>query len=77
MASPSQSPGSVAKTITWGSVSVFMYVLLFYYDRELLQLSSQGRWYFIFPIIIAFAFSVVHGNFTAEFWRSLGIRSKK
>ncbi|MBF0184304.1 MAG: hypothetical protein HQM06_07935 [Magnetococcales bacterium] len=77
MASPSESAASHLKAIGWGVLSIALYLLLFIYDKEVLELSAKGKWYFVFPVVVAFLFSVVHGNFTGEFWRSLGIRAKR
>ncbi len=77
MAAPSHSSNSLIKALGWGILSIALYLLLFFYEMEILELSAKGHWYFIFPIVIAFAFSIVHGNFTGEFWRSLGIRAKR
>ncbi|MBF0099082.1 MAG: hypothetical protein HQM04_07425 [Magnetococcales bacterium] len=77
MAAPSESSNSLIKALSWGSLSIALYFLLFFYEKEILELSAKGHWYFVFPIVIAFTFSVVHGNFTGEFWRSLGIRAKR
>lgn len=38
----------------------------------------QGTlWYFLIPILIAFMFSKVHGDFTGHFWDALGFKPAK
>ncbi|MBF0416820.1 MAG: hypothetical protein HQL86_01030 [Magnetococcales bacterium] len=65
------------KTILWGILSIGLYALLWIFEKEILTLTTHGRWLFIVPVAIAFLFSFVHGHFTAEFWDSLGIQAKK
>jgi len=67
----------IISTIGLGIVSLVLYVLLFRYERELLDLSGKGGAMFIIPIVIAFVFSFVHGTFTGGFWEMLGVRAKK
>ncbi len=76
MAQQTNPPNNLVKVIGWGTASIAMYALLFIYEAQILDWSSRGKWFFVFPILVAFAFSVVHGNFTGEFWRSLGIRAR-
>ncbi|KAF0119016.1 MAG: hypothetical protein FD149_310 [Rhodospirillaceae bacterium] len=64
-------------TMGFGVASLVLYVLLFRYERELLDLSGKGGEMFIIPIVIAFVFSFVHGTFTSGFWDVLGVRAKK
>lgn len=69
--------GEIAKTIALGAVALVLYGVLFAMEREILEISSRGGWYFLFPVAIAFAFSLVHGAFTGYFWDVLGIRARK
>ncbi|MET0105892.1 MAG: hypothetical protein ABW072_12250 [Sedimenticola sp.] len=64
------------KTLIYGVISVTLYVLLYLFNSEILSLSKEGRWNFIVPMIIAFVFSIVHGNFTGQFWDLFGIKAK-
>jgi len=66
-----------AKTTTYGLISLTLYVLLYLFEDEILDQVANGRWYFLIPILAAFAFSFIHGNFTAHFWDMLGIKAKK
>jgi hypothetical protein len=67
---------ALAHTLLYGAVSVLLYYLLYRYDALILEYSKQGGWFFIIPITIAFAFSVVHGNFTGRFWDLFGVKAK-
>ena len=66
----------IAKTLIFGTVSVGLYFLLYFFNDEILIHSKEGGWNFIIPILIAFTFSVVHGNFTGYFWELLGVEAK-
>ena len=63
-------------TLLYGVVSCILYYLLYRFDTLILEYSKQGGWYFIVPLIIAFTFSIVHGNFTGRFWDLFGIKPK-
>ncbi|KAF0135529.1 MAG: hypothetical protein FD153_2084 [Rhodospirillaceae bacterium] len=67
----------IVTTIGLGVTSLILYLLLFRYERELLDLSGRGGWSFIIPITIAFVFSFVHGIFTSNFWDVLGVKARK
>jgi hypothetical protein len=63
-------------TIALGVLSAGLYFLLWVLEKPIMQYSQQGGWFFIIPIAIAFAVSLVHGSFTGYFWEALGIRAK-
>jgi len=63
-------------TIVLGILSAGLYFLLWWLEKPIMNYSQQGKWYFIIPIAIAFAFSLVHGAFTGYFWEALGIQAK-
>ena len=67
---------AVARTLVYGVISIVLYTLLYLYNEDVLSLSKEGRWNFIVPMVIAFVFSIVHGNFTGQFWDMFGIRAK-
>jgi hypothetical protein len=75
---PPTARESVAKAIAYGVASVALYVLLFIYADETVELARRTRegehWLFLVPIAIAFAFSFVHGAFTGYFWDALGLK---
>jgi len=62
--------------VGFGSLTAVLYLALFYFEDEIVALTSQGGWSFLLPVAIAFAFSYGHGNFTAVFWDWLGIKAK-
>lgn len=66
----------VTKAVTYGIGSTVLYLLLFMYAKNIMQYSAQGGWYFAIPVVIAFIFSYIHGNFTSYFWDALGIKAK-
>ena len=68
--------GALVRTLIYGVVSIALYILLYIFEEDVLELSKAGRWNFIIPMIIAFVFSVVHGNFTGQFWDMFGIKAK-
>jgi len=72
-----KSSNMLAKTAVYGALSLTLYVLLYLFEDPILDWASQGQWYFLVPILAAFVFSFVHGNFTARFWDMLGIKAKK
>lgn len=70
---------AVRAAAIFGVASVILYLLLFAYSEQLVQWAEQTREgkkaYFLIPIVIAFVFSWVHGNFTSYFWEMLGVRA--
>ena len=74
------TPANV-KMITYGLFTSIFYFFLLKYQAEVVNfaaLAQQGKHiYFLVPIFIALGFSIVHGGFTAYFWESLGVTSKK
>jgi hypothetical protein len=63
-------------TVVLGIISVSLYFLLWWLEKPIMYYSQQGKWYFVIPIAIAFAVSLVHGAFTGYFWEMLGIKAK-
>ncbi len=64
------------KAAGWGAFSGLLYWLLYLYSRQILELSVSAWWSPVVPITIAFAFSIIHGNFTSAFWDAVGIKPK-
>lgn len=60
----------------FGGLTFTLYFLLFYFEDEIVEITSKGGWSFLIPVGIAFAMSYGHGNFTAAFWDWLGIKAK-
>ncbi len=76
--SKTQSAGKMLTRATvYGTVSLALYFLLYFFEDSILEFTSRGGWYFIAPVAIAFVFSYFHGAFTSHFWDSLGIKAKK
>ena len=72
-----RSLSALMKVAGMGAITLALYVLLFKNEATVLSVSSQGKWYFIVPIVIAFVFSFFHGDFTGRFWDYLGVKAKK
>ena len=66
----------VGPLLGFGALTALLYFLLFYFETEIVELTSQGGWSFLLPVTVAFAISYGHGNFTALFWDWLGIKAK-
>lgn len=65
------------KFFVFGILTFILYYLLIAYQELFIKFCSKGKWYALFPIITAFIFSFVHGNFTDAFWSVLGVEPKK
>ena len=68
---------SLVKAVVYGAASLALYALLFLYADETVELARRTRegekiWLLV-PIVIAFAFSLVHGAFTGSFWDAIGL----
>ncbi|MDH5205073.1 MAG: hypothetical protein OEW36_05375 [Hylemonella sp.] len=64
------------KLIAYGVTVAVLYGLLFFYEKEAIRLCQQGGWYFLFPVTVAFVFSLFHGTFTGMFWDALGVKAR-
>lgn len=64
------------KTLAYGITSITLYVLLYIFEQDILTLSKEGKWNFYVPMLIAFIFSIIHGNFTGQFWDLFGVKPK-
>ncbi|HLE67163.1 MAG TPA: hypothetical protein VI730_08435 [Burkholderiales bacterium] len=69
---------SLVRTSIWGVGSLALYVLLFLFSDETIELARRTRegekiW-FVVPIVIALLFSLVHGAFTGYFWDAVGLK---
>jgi len=63
--------------IILGIVSLALYVVLLTQQEIVNEYFTKGGMYAFLPIAAAFLFSVVHGNFTGNFWTVLGIEASK
>jgi predicted membrane-bound dolichyl-phosphate-mannose-protein mannosyltransferase len=68
---------SLVKAVLYGAASAALYVLLYLYADQTVELARRAQQgehiWFLAPIVIAFVFSYVHGNFTAHFWDAIGL----
>ena len=67
---------ALTKTLVYGVISIGLYAMLYLFNEKILEYSKQGQWYFFLPVLIAFVFSIVHGNFTGQFWDLFGVKAK-
>ena len=74
MAEKNASP---TQLIAFGIMVVALYSGLYVYEKEVIEWSTRGGWYFLVPLTIAFVFSFFHGKFTSDFWNVLGIKAKQ
>jgi hypothetical protein len=65
------------KLFAYGAVVAVLYGLLFAYETEVVEICKRGGWWFLFPVTVAFAFSIFHGAFTGLFWDALGVQPKR
>ena len=65
------------KTLIFGAVVVSLYALVFTYEGLINETFTKGGLYAFLPIAAAFLFSFAHGNFTSNFWSSLGVEASK
>lgn len=75
-------PLSRATLLAWitGAASIVLYVLLYKYSDTIIDLARAtlrgDKELFFIPILIALAFSFIHGAFTGHFWDALGLKAK-
>lgn len=74
---PARHGGLRMRAVLFGIATLTLYFLLYLFEDSIMGITSHGRWYFLVPVAIAFAFSFVHGNFTSYFWEVLGIKARK
>jgi hypothetical protein len=63
--------------LIWGLVSVAIYATLLNQQDLINANFANGGVYAFLPIATAFLFSIVHGNFTGQFWTVLGVEAAK
>lgn len=64
------------KLFALGAVVAVLYGLLFVYEKDVIRLCREGGWSFLFPVSVAFVFSIFHGAFTGMFWDVLGVKAR-
>jgi hypothetical protein len=60
-----------------GILSIALYITLLMQQDIITRYFALGGVYAFLPIITAFLFSYIHGNFTGSFWTVLGIEAAK
>ncbi len=65
-----------SKVVLYGIPTAVLYVGLYGFEAQMIEISRQGHWNVIVPIAFAFAVSYFHGGFTSSFWDALGIKAK-
>jgi hypothetical protein len=68
---------NVFKTVLLGVLSIASYAFLLWKQKEILDLFTRGGVYFIFPVLTAFYFSLVHGTFAGECIKFFDLEVKK
>jgi len=63
--------------IILGVISLALYVGLLTQQEVVNEYFTKGGVYAFLPIGAAFLFSLVHGNFTGNFWTVLGVEASK
>jgi drug/metabolite transporter superfamily protein YnfA len=63
--------------IILGIVSFALYAVLLTQQEVVNEYFTKGGVYAFLPIAAAFLFSLVHGNFTGNFWTVLGVEASK
>lgn len=71
-----EKSASFGQLLLFGVIVVALYSGLFVYEKEIIEWSTRGGWFFLVPLTIAFVFSFFHGKFTGDFWDFLGIKAK-
>ena len=73
---PIERKHAMVRTALFGVISIGLYLMLYLFADQILAYSKQGGWFFVVPITIAFVFSIIHGNFTGQFWDLFGVKAK-
>jgi len=63
--------------IIMGIASIALYMGLLTQQEVINEYFTKGGVYAFLPIAAAFLFSIVHGNFTGNFWTVLGVEASK
>lgn len=65
------------KALLFGAVSISCYVLLFSNEKRVTDICTLGGINTVYPVLMAFFFSFIHGAFASNLLSSLGIEAKK
>lgn len=59
------------------AVSASLYWLLYFYEREILEICTRtDGLYPAVPVLAALVYSFAHGAFTGYFWEAVGITAR-
>jgi uncharacterized membrane protein (DUF485 family) len=67
----------VGKMIIMGIISISLYTALLMNQDIINNYIGRGGVYALLPIVMAFIFSFIHGNFTGDFWTVLGVEAAR
>jgi uncharacterized membrane protein (DUF485 family) len=67
----------VGKMIIMGIISISLYTALLMNQDIINNYIGRGGVYAFLPIVTAFIFSFIHGNFTGDFWTVLGVEAAR
>ena len=76
MANTKTNSSTWGKAVLYGIPTAVLFVGLYTFEAQFIEISRQGHWNAIVPIAFAFAVSYFHGGFTSTFWDALGIKAK-
>ncbi len=77
MASNQQKKKPYGTLLIMGISSIALYATLLTHQDVITTYFARGGVYAFLPIVTAFLFSFIHGNFTGSFWTVLGIEAAK
>lgn len=60
-----------------GVISFSSYMVAFYYESYITQIFTKGGWNGIFPLVVVFYFSFLHGTFASKILNILGIKASE
>ncbi|BCB95698.1 hypothetical protein JZK55_06200 [Dissulfurispira thermophila] len=67
----------IGRMIIMGIISIALYTALLTNQAIINNYVGRGGIYAFLPIVMAFIFSFVHGNFTGDFWAVIGVEAAR
>ena len=67
----------VKNCLVFGALTAGLYASVFTHQDLVMKYFTKGGVYALLPVVIVFAVSYFHGNFTSSFWSALGIEGSK
>jgi F0F1-type ATP synthase assembly protein I len=77
MANNQQKKKPYGTLFIMGILSIALYAALLTHQDIITRYFALGGAYAFLPILTAFLFSFIHGNFTGSFWTVLGVEAAK